>query len=102
MKKKYLLSFIFLLCFPLITCAYSDYIIASGQNIGISINSDHVIIVGSYDVNGKNILNTSLLRIGVKLLSIKYKVIKCINDLHNVLNNLSSEKFNFTYDRDNK
>ena len=57
MKKKYLLSFIFLFCFPLITCAYSDYIIASGKNIAISLNADHVIIVGSYDVNGKNILN---------------------------------------------
>ena len=76
MKKKYLLSFIFLFCFPLITCAYSDYIIASGKNIGISLNADHVIIVGSYDVNGKNILNTSLLRIGDKLISINNKEIK--------------------------
>lgn len=102
MKKKYLLSFIFLFCFPLITCAYSDYIIASGQNIGISLNSDHVIIVGSYDVNGKNILNTSLLRIGDKLISINNKEIKSINDLQNVMNNLSSEKINITYERDNK
>lgn len=102
MKKKYLLSFIFLFCFPLITCAYSDYIIASGQNIGISLNSDHVIIVGSYDVNGKNILNTSLLRIGDKLISINNKEIKSINDLQNIMNNLSSEKINITYERDNK
>lgn len=102
MKKKYLLSFIFLFCFPLITCAYSDYIIASGQNVGISLNSDHVIIVGSYDVNGKNILNTSLLRIGDKLISINNKEIKSINDLQNVMNNLSSKKINVTYERDNK
>ena len=102
MKQKYLLSFIFLFCFPLITCAYSDYIIASGQNIGISLNSDHVIIVGSYDVNGKNILNTSLLRIGDKLISINNKEIKSINDLQNVMNNLSSKKINVTYERDNK
>ena len=102
MKTKYLLSFIFLFCFPLITCAYSDYIIASGQNIGISLNSDHVIIVGSYDVNGKNILNTSLLRIGDKLISINNKEIKSINDLQNVMNNLSSKKINVTYERDNK
>ena len=102
MKKKYLLSFIFLFCFPLITCAYSDYIIASGQNIGISLNSDHVIIVGSYDVNGKNILNTSLLRIGDKLISINNKEIKSINDLQNIMNNLSSKKINVTYERDNK
>ena len=102
MKKKYLLSFIFLFCFPLITCAYSDYIIASGKNIGISLNADHVIIVGSYDVNGKNILNTSLLRIGDKLISINIKEIKSINDLQNIMNNLSSEKINVTYERDNK
>lgn len=102
MKKKYLLSFIFLFCFPLITCAYSDYIIASGKNIGISLNADHVIIVGSYDVNGKNILNTSLLRIGDKLISINNKEIKSINDLQNVMNNLSSKKINVTYERDNK
>ena len=102
MKKKYLLSFIFLFCFPLITCEYSDYIIASGKDIGISLNADHVIIVGSYDVNGKNILNTSLLRIGDKLISINNKEIKSINDLQNIMNNLSSKKINVTYERDNK
>ena len=36
--------------------AYSDYIIAGGENIGIELKSDYVLVVGSYDINNHNIL----------------------------------------------
>ena len=32
---------------PLNVFAYSDYILAGGQNIGIQINSDGILIVGT-------------------------------------------------------
>ena len=48
-KNKLLLS-LTLLIIPNITLAYSDYIIAGGDNIGIELNSKGVIIVGTYEV----------------------------------------------------
>ena len=51
LKKMVLLLLFFLIIIPANALAYSDRIIAGGQNIGISLNSDGVLIVGTYEVN---------------------------------------------------
>lgn len=38
-----------LLAIPIYSYAYSDYVVASGENIGIKINFNGIIIVGRYD-----------------------------------------------------
>ena len=38
-----------LLTIPIYTYAYSDYIVASGANIGIKLKSDGIIVMGNYD-----------------------------------------------------
>ena len=51
LKNKILLpSLLALFIIPNTILAYSDYIIAGGENIGIELNSKGVIIVGTYDV----------------------------------------------------
>ena len=35
---------------PLNVFAYSDYILAGGANIGIQINSDGILVVGTYKI----------------------------------------------------
>ena len=47
----FLLSFFII---PLNILAYSDYIIASGENIGIKLNSNGIMIVGTYKIDDKN------------------------------------------------
>lgn len=55
LKNKILLpSLLALFIIPNTILAYSDYIIAGGENIGIELNSKGVIIVGTYDVSGVN------------------------------------------------
>ena len=70
MKK--LLSFFFISYFIFISTigAYSSKIIASGENIGINLNSDYVIIIGSYDIDGFDILKNTPLALGDKIKSI--------------------------------
>ena len=47
--KKFILSLLTIYLFiPISVFAYSDYLIASGQNIGIELKSDYVLVVGSY------------------------------------------------------
>ena len=68
-KNKLLLS-LTLLIIPNITLAYSDYIIAGGDNIGIELNSKGVIIVGTYEVSGKNPAKEASLQSGDKIIKI--------------------------------
>ena len=61
--KKFTFSLLLLYLFiPLSVFAYSDYIIASGESIGIELKADHVLIVGSYDIGTHNILKDTDLK----------------------------------------
>ena len=61
MKKKILIIVIILL-FPITVYAYSDYIIPGGNNIGIEVKNDGIIIIGFYKINNK--YNNNDLKIG--------------------------------------
>lgn len=47
--RKFLWILMLLLVIPCYTYAYSDYVIASGENIGIKLKTKGIIIVGKYD-----------------------------------------------------
>lgn len=51
-KASVLLLLLFIM--PSYVLAYSTYLIPGGENIGIQIKTDGVIIVGTYDIDGKN------------------------------------------------
>ena len=52
MKQKVSLMLLILLSIPSITHAYSDYIIASGENIGITVKTNGVLVVGTSKIEG--------------------------------------------------
>lgn len=93
--KKYLLTFLFVLFFPLNIYAYSNKLIASGKNIGIEVNGEGVLVVGFY----KNEPKASGMEIG--------DIIKKTND-NSVLNandiekNIKEGNNNFEIERDGK
>ncbi len=96
--KKVFITFLTLFIIPINTLAYSNYIIAGGENIGISINSKGVLIIGKYSINGKNINNN--LKNGDIITKINNKNINNIEDMTEILNN--NDNINITYIRDNK
>ena len=101
--KKLTFSLLFLyLFFPIIVFAYSDYLMASGKNIGIELKSDHVIIVGSYMVNNHNVLEESDLILGDKILKINNNDITSVVNLQNTINKLDNNKITITYERNGK
>lgn len=103
-KNNILLTLIFtLLIIPNYTLAYSDYIVAGGENIGIELNSKGVIIVGTYEVNGINPAKEANLRAGDKIIKINNKDVINIEEMLKVIEN-SSNKSNIkiTYLRGNK
>ena len=102
MFKKTLLGFFTaLLLFPNIVLAYSPYIYAGGENIGIDVKSNGVVIVGTYKVGSENIVADSDLRIGDIIVSINGNSITNIKDLSNVINNVSHNEITIGYRRGN-
>ena len=103
-KNNILLTLIFtLLIIPNYTLAYSDYIVAGGENIGIELNSKGVIIVGTYEVNGINPAKEANLRAGDKIIKINNNDVINIEEMLKVIEN-SNNKSNIkiTYLRGNK
>ncbi len=88
---------------PSSVLAYSDYVIAGGENIGIELNSNGVLIVGTYEVNGTNPAKKANLQNGDKIIKINNQEISNIEDMLDVIDN-SSDKENIaiTFLRGNK
>ena len=87
--KKAIISVLLLinLSLPFNVFAYSDYILAGGQNIGIELKSDGVLIVGTYQINGNDPAKKANLQTGDKILSINSKEIKSIEEMINIIDN---------------
>lgn len=102
-KKIKLILFAFLTLFiPIRIYAYSDYIIAGGENVGIKVNSNYVIVVGTYEISGYQ--NTSSLTKGDKILKIGNEEITSINDMVEVIkkNIDDNDNITITYLRNDK
>ncbi len=101
-KKSILLLLLFLSISPNIALAYSDKIIAGGQNIGISLNSNGVLIVGTYEVNNTSPAKEANLKTGDIIEKINGNKISSIEDMANEINKNKDETLKITYIRDHK
>lgn len=101
-KKSIFLLLLFLTIFPINVLAYSDRIIAGGQNIGISLNSDGVLIVGTYEVNNTSPAKEAGLKPGDIIEKINGNQISSIEDMANEINKVKDEDIEITYKRNNK
>ena len=86
---------------PILVLAYSNEVILGGQNVGISINSKGVLVVGFYKVN--NIYNGSHLLVGDYIIKVNNEDVANIKDL--VSKNekyATNDEVEITYSRNNK
>ncbi len=101
-KKRLILLLILLVTIiPIPTLAYSDYLIASGKTIGIEVNSNGVLIVGFYEVGGKNIGQEAGFEIGDVITNINDTKINTIEEMVNALKN-KNNPIKFKVERENK
>lgn len=86
--KKTLTCFLLsLFIIPSSALAYSDYIIAGGENIGIELNSKGVIIVGTYKIGNNDPSAVAKLQIGDRLVSIENENVNNIQEMVEKINN---------------
>ena len=64
-KNKLLKFFVFfLLIIPINTLAYSNYVIAGGQTIGIEVHAKGVLVVGFYKINNEYLAKNAGFEVG--------------------------------------
>lgn len=99
--KKKLLIIISILTFilPSIVFAYSDKVIIGGDNIGISVNTKDVLVVGFYKVDGKYIAKDAGFIVGDRITKVNGNKISSIDDLIKEINKSKDNRIIFTVKR---
>lgn len=87
LKKATLIILLTLISIPINVLAYSDYIIAGGQNIGIEVKSDGVLVVGTYKVAGLDLALNADIKVGDKIVSIDDQKVSNIEEMVSKINN---------------
>ena len=94
-KKRLILLLILLITIlPAPVLAYSNFLIASGKTIGIEVNANGVLIVGFYEVEGKEIGKNAGFEIGDIITKINNKKVFSIS---NMLESLKENTTNVTF-----
>ena len=102
--KKIKKTFIIILTsfiMPISILAYSEYIIAGGENVGIEINSKGVMVVGLYEINGKYKASEAGIKVGDVITTINNQKVTTIDDMTNIIST-SKDKIEIGFIRDNK
>ncbi len=102
-KNKTILLLLSIFIIPSYALAYSDYLIAGGENIGIELNSKGIIIVGTYTVNGNNPAKEAGLQNGDKIIKINSQNVDNISSMLSVIENTDNkDNISITYLRGTK
>lgn len=91
-----------LLLIPITCKAYSDYIYASGENVGIKIETNNIMIVGTYDINGISPANDANLQAGDKIYKVNDTEVHSISDLESIISNNRDTSIKIGYIRNNQ
>ncbi len=83
--KKIKVLLISLILLPINVLAYSDYIIPGGDTLGIEINSDGIMVIGFYEINGKYNKGTPNIKVGDYILEIENEKVSDVNSLTRIV-----------------
>ena len=104
--KQLKLIIYFLMCILSISdvYAYSDYIIPGGENIGINIKSEGILVVGFYKINGNLNKGTPNIKVGDRVLEVENTIVNTNEELVEAIkDNMHENKVNILVKRnDNK
>jgi len=99
-KKTCLCLLLSLFIMPSCILAYSDYIIAGGQNIGIELNAKGIMVVGLYKVGDNYPATEAGIKVGDIITSINDEQVNNINELSKKINNRINDTIKIGYIRD--
>ena len=103
MKKKLLVLLTSFFLSISTVLAYSDSVILGGENIGIEVKTDGVLVIGLYKVNDEFIAKSSGIEIGDYIVKVNEHDVKSIEDFINEIDlDSDKEELDIEYKRDSK
>ena len=90
-KKSFIVLLLSLFIMPISALAYSDYLIAGGENIGIEIHSKGIMIVGVYQVENTYPATEAGLKIGDIITTIDGETVSNIEEMVTKVNQHKNE-----------
>lgn len=97
LKKTIILLALFII--PINTYAYSEYIIASGANIGIELDSKGIVVVGLYKVDNTYPATDAGIEVGDVITSIDDNNVENINEMVQKINAATNDTIKIGYIR---
>lgn len=101
-KLQKIILILLLFIMPLNAFAYSNYVIASGQTVGIEVNSKGILIVGFYKVDDVYIAKDAGFEIGDIIYKLNGNEISSIESMIDIINKTKEDIVEFTVIRDGK
>lgn len=101
-KTKIIIILLTFVIIPTSAFAYSKEIIAGGENIGITLNSKGILIVGTYNINGSSPAEKANIKSGDIITDIEGKKVNTIDEMANAINESNKDEININYKRDNE
>ncbi len=99
--KKLLIMLLFLVPFPVL--AYADYIIPGGETLGIEINSNGIMVIGFYEINGKYNKGIPAIKPGDYITAVNGQTVNSIKELTAIIEkNVAAKEVEITYLRNKK
>ena len=99
--KKTFITILTSFIMPISILAYSDYILAGGENVGIEINSKGIMVVGLYEIDGKYKASEAGIKVGDMIVSINNNEVQTIEEMTKIISN-SNNKIEIGFIRNNK
>lgn len=90
-KKSFKILLLLITLIPINIFAYSSYIIPGGENIGISINTKGILIVGTYEINNQNPAIEAGLKTGDIIKKVNNQDVTNIDELVNQISKSENE-----------
>ena len=87
---------------PQSVLAYSKYIVAGGENIGLQINNDGIIVAGFYKVGEEYPGKEAALQKGDTIIKTDDSAVNSIDDFINAIKNSNQKNLKLVYLRDGK
>lgn len=102
-KKTLTILLLAIFIMPLSVGAYSEYIMAGGENIGIELKAKGVMVVGTYKVNNTYPAINAGLKVGDLIVAVNNKNVDSINQMINTINTtVQNNTISLSYVRSNK
>lgn len=101
--KKFKILLLSLLLLPINVMAYSDYIIPGGETLGIEINSEGIMVIGFYQINGKYNKGNPVIKSGDYITEVNGTEVQTVDDLTAVIeDNVADGIVEVTFKRNGK